>query len=222
MASTERKLAKRKKRKVRSTINKKNPKNQKNHQSVNASAIRAWNASAIAVREYEYEKSEKTRKIIRAWMRVRSERVRLRVRARPSTVVRILWSIGLLSALLLYCPPYIYIYDSLSIGASGCNRLKGHIYICVCAFFLHRYIFYSSDPHLSPWGARRTSLLRREKNVKNMTWPFRAYLPVLAPALMLLLPTAPAPLTSHLTQLNNSWPTPQKSIHFLPQKHISS
>jgi hypothetical protein len=105
-------------------------------------------------------------------------------------------------ALLLYCPPYIYIYDCLSIGASGCNRLKGHIYICVCAFFLHRYIF-TPLTLTYPHEARAGQVFYGEKRMsKNMTWPFRAYLPVLAPALMLLLPTAPAPLTS--TQLNNS------------------
>ena len=97
-------------------------------------------------------------------------------------------------------PPYIYIYDSLSIGASGCNRLKGHIYICVCAFFLLD-IFFTPLTLTYPHEARAGQVFYGEKRMsKNMTWPFRAYLPVLAPALMLLLPTAPAPLTSHLTQ----------------------
>jgi hypothetical protein len=57
--------------------------------------------------------------------------------------------------------------------------------------------------------AQDKSFTERKKCPKNMTWPFRAYLPVLAPALMLLLPTSPAPLPS----------THQLLTHF-PKKHL--
>ncbi len=73
--------------------------------------------------------------------------------------------------------------------------------MCVC-LFLHRYIF-TPLTLTYPHEARAGQVFYGEKRMsKNMTWPFRAYLPVLAPALMLLLPTAPAPLPP--TPLNTS------------------
>jgi hypothetical protein len=55
--------------------------------------------------------------------------------------VRLLYFLSVLSPSHFYLVP-IYIYDSLSIGASGCNRLKGHIYMytCICRASVY-YVF---------------------------------------------------------------------------------
>jgi hypothetical protein len=127
----------------RSTTSKKNPKKQKNHQWVNAISVDCERDCRVQV-----------------------------CGRRLSPVLRFT---GPMSALSLLCgaastsPPYIYIYDSFSIGASGCNRLKGHIYICVCAFFLLD-IFFTPLTLTYPHEARAGQVFYGEKRMSKI-WP---------------------------------------------------
>jgi hypothetical protein len=129
--------------------------------------------------DYEQEKSEKTEKSsVSECERMQCESVECERNCRVQVCGRrlspVLRLTGPMSASSLCVaastsPPYIYIYDSLSIGASGCNRLKGHIYICVCAFFLLD-IFFTPLTLTYPHEARAGQVFYGEKRMSKI-WP---------------------------------------------------